>query len=691
MQLPSPTSIPRSRHLRFHLPGRLRTPLRIHPPGSAFLRELALGAVLGLTASALLSQTPGIQPAAAAQIEALRQDKATWSEAERKLDTQLIFALKRLRQDPILQLLPDLRTGANLVAVGNVDVEVEGRMDAGLLEALRTAGSNVVPAPDLSTARVRLPLGRLLDVAALPGVRRIRRDLGYELRVDNISEGDFAHLADLVRGDLGVDGSGMTIGVISNGIATLPLRQATGDLPIPVNVVPLQAGIGDEGTAMLEIVHDLAPGATLWFATAIGGMAQLAANIAALAAAGCDIIVDDVFYLVEAPFQDDVVAQAVNDFTDDGGLYFSAAGNSGNFNDDTSGVWEGDFLPGTAPPVLLGADVHDFGAGTTNLIQVDSPSFFVLWWSDALGASDNDYDLYLLNPTGTGVFDASEGAQDGDDDAIEAIDSQPFNDTGLVLAITRFSGSARFLQLRTNQGELAQATSGDIVGHAAAAWSFSVAAVDWDDAGGPGGTFDGSESVELFSSDGPRRVFFDEIGTPITPGNFSSTGGEVRQHPKVTAADGVATAAPGFNPFFGTSAAAPHAAAIAALVQQHSNLTPSGLEQVFAATALDIEATGNDRDSGHGILHALAAVSTVLPTGVGSSPPECFVGDLTLVGGANDGPQTFRACNSISASEGSFDDVTLIAFETVSLTPGTVLLGNGFTSAGPLAIRTTDP
>ena len=86
----------------------------------------------------------------------------------------------------------------------------------------------------------------------------------------------------------------------------------------------------------------------------------------------------------------------------------------------------------------------------------------------------------------------------------------------------------------------------------------------------PSGPFPGvytrSQQSETFTSDGPRRVFYQPDGTPITPGNFTSTGGEVRQKPDIAAADGVLTTVPGFERFFGTSASAPHAAAIAALI-----------------------------------------------------------------------------------------------------------------------------
>ena len=93
---------------------------------------------------------------------------------------------------------------------------------------------------------------------------------------------------------------------------TLADRQASGDLPARVTVLPGQEGSGDEGTALLEIVHDLAPGADLYFATGIGGQARMAVNIEALCEAGANVIVDDIGYLSEAAFQDDIVAKGVN-------------------------------------------------------------------------------------------------------------------------------------------------------------------------------------------------------------------------------------------------------------------------------------------------------------------------------------------------------------------------------------------
>ena len=83
------------------------------------------------------------------------------------------------------------------------------------------------------------------------------------------------------------------------------------------------------------------------------------------------------------------------------------------------------------------------------------------------------------------------------------------------------------------------------------------------------GPFSGTNVTETFSADGPRRIFFLENGTAITPGNFSSTGGTLRQKPDITAADRVSVTGVGGFPttFSGTSAAAPHAGAIAGLLK----------------------------------------------------------------------------------------------------------------------------
>src|SRR6185503_2472683 len=106
-----------------------------------------------------------------------------------------------------------------------------------------------------------------------------------------------------------------------------------------------------------------------------------------------------------------------------------------------------------------------------------------------------------------------------------------------IVIVKKTTAASRFLHLGTNRGVLSIATVGETHGHAAAAAAFDVAATP---AVGPfPQPFDASSVVEPFSSDGPRRVFYQANGTPYTPGNVLATGGVLRQKPDVTAADGV--------------------------------------------------------------------------------------------------------------------------------------------------------
>ena len=581
--------------------------------------------------------------------------KAQRTPAQRKLSSQLLDDAARQPAQPAdtqagpaqrtpvqrrlsSQLLDDAaRQPAQPAEVPATRVTVDIRADVtdAVLDRVRALGGTVVNSvPAYRAIRARLPLSALETLAELDAVQSIRPpDIAITNRVVTHSgslttEGDAAHQADAARQTYSIDGTGIGIGVLSDGVKTLAARQATGDLPAQVTVLPGQEGgpigwifesSGDEGTAMLEIIHDLAPGAELFFATGTGGgRAEMAQNIEDLCAAGANIIVDDITYLLAPAFQDGPIAQAISKVVARGCYYFSAAGNSGNLNDGTSGVWEGDFAAGPAlslSGVSAGAVFHDFGGGVAGNQIEKATSFITLKWADPVGASTNDYDLFLIDAQGN-VLSSSTDTQDGSQDPVEDIWTFFPDYKGARLVIVKNAGAAdRYLHLNCSRGELAIATSGQTFGHSASQDAIGVAAVDARTAGGAGGGFDGAEAVETFSSDGPRRMFFEADGTPITPGNFSATGGKVLQKPDVAAADAVATTTPGFSRFRGTSAAAPHAAAVAALVLEAgggpAHVTPEELRAALTGSALDIEASGVDRDSGAGIVMAPAAVDTV--------------------------------------------------------------------------------
>jgi subtilisin-like proprotein convertase family protein len=587
----------------------------------------------------------------AKQIEALQQIKRSLSPGERKLESRLAVGLRQKQ----------------LVGTTEVDIEVAGP-DADLVARLQKVGATVRNVASTGEIRAAVPAAALRTVATWGAVEKIEpaaqaitariggRTLSKEERAEITaaaraavvtSEGVRAHAADTARETTKVTGIGTKLCALSDGVDSLAASQAAGELP-EVDVLPDQAYEGDEGTAMLEILHDMAPGAELGFASAFISDASFADNIRALRfEAGCDVIVDDVLYFNETPFEDGPIAQAVNDVTADGAFYFSSAGNEGNVLDGTSGNYEGDFRGAGRSVGKFAGEAHDFDPGApVQVFQPLSPDSddgvpVTLFWANRLGAAADDYDLYLFDGAGN-VVGFSQDVQDGDDDPYEILGTPAFGGAGLRLAVVRFSGAPKYFQLSALRGRFEAAgglpawvTPGVTRGHSAATAAFSIAAapaatplpydLEPGDPPNPSGPFPGSFTAaqlpERFTSDGPRRVFF-----PVE---------EVRVKPDFTAADGVNTSVEGFQPFFGTSAAAPHAASIAGLVLSgNPSATAADVREAFGATALDLVPAGVDNRTGAGLLRA----DTVL--GYTGATPQPLVRaqapDVTVTAGDGD-------------------------------------------------------
>lgn len=606
------------------------------PCSTARARAIVAALTLLVSAGFAVADTPAPRPprvaaSALAQIQAIEQLKVGKNPAQSKLDSRLYFGVLHERSDPRLAPLKDFRFAVPDLD-GRLPVDVMLVAGTGIKAVTKTVEQlgGVLLASSARFRRIsaRMPLRGVELLAAMPEVRRVRQAIPHLGRKIDTSEGDLTHLVQSSRALYGASGAGMKVCVISDGINSLADLQATGDLPA-VDVLPGQEGTGDEGSAMLEIVHDLVPSATLGFASALPDEATFAQNILDLAADGCNVIVDDILYLDESPFQDGPVAQSVNSVTAGGVLYFSSAGNEGNANDFTSGTWEGDFAPNGTLPALPGAGPgHDFGdGGQSILVELGGGNPPLLIWAEhydlATGNASTDFDLYDMDGGLTTVYDASVDTQDGvggDDFPIEFIGGGTFG--GERLVVTQFAAgtttSTPMFNLIVFRGELddALATSGATRGHSAALDAFSVAATpvakpfDFASADGPyPGAFNAANESENFTSDGPRRIILSPTGAELTLGDRTSSGGVVRQKPDITAADGVSTAAPGFSPFYGTSAAAPHAAAIAALLKSAvPSLTPAQTRTALVSSAIDIELAGVDRDTGAGIVMADAAL-----------------------------------------------------------------------------------
>ncbi len=638
----------------------------------ALIRGLVTPVLLlaSVSSCAVSAFAQDISDSAMQQIRALLLEKEARSATQRKLSASLVYAGNAAR-GVATGGVTDLGNPASSVHIGpqGALVKIKGTVSPGLLNAIGQMGGRVIYSSAARGAiQARVPVTGLEGLAARGDVRSmsasypprlsggpLRRSsppsagidalpfrfgkLGMSFFLGSItSQGVFTHAANTAAATYGVNGSGIKVGVLSDSAEALAMLIGTGDLPPgTLNVADIDQNLNggpgsSEGSAMMEIIYDLAPGVQLFFASAYNGEDSFADNIRLLRNTyHCDVIVDDVSYSDEPAFQDGVIAKAVNDVTQDGALYFSAAGNGGNITNGTSGTWEGDFHPAgpAGTPLPAGYTLHSFGA--SSFVRLTAATSLVsLQWSDPFGNSTNDYDFFILDQAGTTVIGASATTQAGAgyDPIEEAFRVTPFPVNSRIVVVARAGAQVRALHLGTWGARLSVSTSGETHGHNAPAGcalsnpncpglAFGVAAVGWNSARGPLRAFVGGASnpSEPFSSDGPRRMFFYPDGTPITPGNlrFGTNGGVVLTKPDITAADGVTTRTPGFSPFYGTSAAAPHAAAVAAIVKSaRPSATGAEIFNALTSTALDIRAAGIDRDSGYGIVMAPAAVNAIL-------------------------------------------------------------------------------
>ncbi len=498
-----------------------------------FRCQLLQALVLSSVAAPVFSQN--LPDAAARQINDVLTIKRSLNKTQRKLSSSLILGAMAARNQTAAGVPRALFHAIKTETGGLALIDLKTTSTATAERQIAALGGEVVYSSGRNGAiRARLSILNLEALAQLAEVQSIRpatpvhkngllsarllrsRSARQFSLVNSLhlapflgsitSQGFVAHAANQVVPG-GIDGTGVRVGVLSD--SALPDRVAaliaSGDLPADVTVVPGQEGPSDgenEGTAMMEIVHDLAPGAKLFFASAYAGEDSFANNIRILRNVyGCDIIVDDVTYADEPAFQDGIVAQAVNDVTASGALYFSAAGNLGNVTYGTSGTWEGDFKDGGDAGTLLNTvegkpvRLHDFGAsGTVRTYNVVTSigSWLGLHWSDPTGHSNNDYDLFVFDSTGTTLkaasFDTQTGSQDPFELVYEGENCGTATASGYCAApgdrvvVVLYNGAARALHIDSAGGRLAIATSGASYGHNAGLNTISMAATAWNSA-----------------------------------------------------------------------------------------------------------------------------------------------------------------------------------------------------------------
>ncbi len=404
------------------------------------------------------------------------------------------------------------------------------------------------------------------------------------------TRGDSTMRTNLVRNQFGLDGSGIKIGVVSDSYNSKLSAQDDvdqGDLPgVKSNGQPnensegvqvlkdlAQRGI-DEGRAMLQIVHDIAPKAKLAFRTGYLSAGDFATGILELAdpnleGGRCDIIVDDLSYITEPFFKDGVVAKAVDQVVAQGVTYFTSAGNFGQKSYE--GVFNGVSNPAVVPAP---AQVHKFGAADNEIYQSIrlNPGTYtiVLQWDDdshSLGDANGvktDMDLYLVDGNNFTLFgfNRSNLFKDPFEVCPFKVDDTTIAKVMIVRAAGTenvrfkyviFRGDATILDYNSN--------TSTIVGHANSNGAISVGAMFYE----PRPTIPIWPSVSSFSSRG--GTFIKENNNFITrnkPDIIGPNGGNTT----VNLGGSFFDDGDLLPNFFGTSAAAPHVAALGGLIMQ---------------------------------------------------------------------------------------------------------------------------
>jgi len=505
---------------------------------------------------------------------------------------------------------------------GRVQVYIRvSRAGPDVLGGLESLGAAIERLDESGTlVQATVPILRLSQLAELEHVTVITApNYGHANAGAALTQGDAILGFDDLRATLGVTGAGVTVGVISDGIFGLATALGSGDLPpTSLNRVggrlvsttggliatslradgDLEAGLGGaptgaEGTAMLEIVHDIAPGAQLRFANFSTSLEFIAA--VDFLAANSDVVIDDIAWFgMQYDQSSDISSNTASELNRPGNPirgYYNAVGNHAQRHYQELYVDSGtDGLPlvGQAGNFHLfqatgdTTDCFGLGPNPANFVELGpgAAALIILTWDDSFGAAATDYDLYVVenitrvvvassvndNPGVTrepveGVaFTNTSGGFQFYDILIQNFDSASpamTFDMFIVRGGLQCPDGSRFAYNTLRSSVPAQSDAGGGV--------VSAGAIPASDPG--------ADDIESFSSRGPTN------------------NGAVK--PDVTAIDGVSiTGAGGFgSPFFGTSAAAPHLAAWASSAPSVATINSTGRALVVGEGVTTVTAT----------------------------------------------------------------------------------------------------
>jgi hypothetical protein len=424
--------------------------------------------------------------------------------------------------------------------------------------------------------------------------------------------------ADQFVSKTGLNGTGVKVGVQSAGISSIAVIEGRGELPAVQVVKPSDGGTappGDEGTALLEEIHAVAPGASLTYCGP-GTYVEYTSCLSQMISAGATILVDDIIFPEQDLLStDSSEVQAVEQLLTQNPsvVLFTAAG---NYN---GSYWEGNYSPVALStlglqPLTCGTQTDNYVAqfgGDPNEVLTMSQGVSVpvaFSWADPPNQNSSKFDLIWIDTASNTQGCLSGGA--GTDNLISKNVSFTGTSYKLYVATPDDAAKGKFLKLWIGGDgltTLSKSTTGSVITpQAFASGVVTVGAVNGSDGVG--------NKIESFSSLGPTTLSF-------------PTQSQI-QAPVLVAPDGINVDAAGTDfagdlfpdgNFYGTSAAAPNAAAVAALIRAgYPAFNSSQLVNVLTKGAIPLGSVTPDGTFGFGRVDAMSALNVA--TSIAGSP-----------------------------------------------------------------------